>query len=359
MITENDICCSHYNRISTHLKAINDDDIATLLAEGEPVHSGTGGTSVKLEIDGVPVFVKLVPLNEIEGKLENRMSTKNLYNLPLYYQYGVGSAGFSVWREVSAHLMSTNWVLAGASRNFPLMYHWRIIEATQKKALLDEEKLKGDVAYWDGSSAVGERLRANYNARAHVALFIEHIPESLDSWLRKKLIEGGSAFDEAIEMVEKNLLETAAFINSKGMLHFDAHFQNILTDGKHLYFSDFGLTTSSQFALSKKEAQFFQDHQNYDRCYVAAVLVKWIERNVFGKDRLDVLQAYANGETPAILPATLTPLLSSIMKRYAPVAHKMHVFFDTLMEETKQAPYPASELERLWPEACFESADVK
>ena len=73
------------------------------------------------------IFVKKVPLNEIERKPENIRSTENLFGIPLYYQYGVGSGGFSVWRELSAHIMSTEWVLSSENGDLPLMYHWRII----------------------------------------------------------------------------------------------------------------------------------------------------------------------------------------------------------------------------------------
>ncbi|MFF2503082.1 hypothetical protein ACFVTY_06840 [Streptomyces sp. NPDC058067] len=49
-------------------------------------------------------------------------------------------------------------------------------------------------------------------------------------------------------------------MNSRGLLHFDAHFQNILTDGRRLYFADFGLALSSRFDLSPSEAGFFERH---------------------------------------------------------------------------------------------------
>ena len=153
-------------------------------------------------------------------------------------------------------------------------------------------------------------------------------------------------------MVERNLKDTVAFINAKGMLHFNAHFHNILTDGEQLYFSDFGLATSSQFALSKEELQFFQNHQNYDRCYVVTTLTSWIISRVFGKDRFDeVLNDYANGKTPLLLPAALTPYLSSIVKRYARITLKMNTFFKTLREEKKKLLIRLTKREQLWIEA--------
>ncbi len=337
---------SQYHRISEYLNTLSDPELTTILEQGTFLKSGISGTTFKVEINGIPLFVKQIPLNELEGKPENILSTKNLYGLPTYYQYGVGSAGFSVWRELSAHLMSASWVLSGKNENFPLLYHWRIVEKSYRKIPMDESELAEVINYWGGSSAVGERLRANYHSSAYVTLFIEYIPQTLNSWLNQQWEVGGDILDAAIEMVERNLKETVDFINGEEMLHFDAHFRNILTDGRDLYFSDFGLATSSQFTLSDEEKLFFKAHQNYDRCYVKMKLVNWIVSHIFGKDNLDdILQQYSNGTPPVGIPERATPFLLSIVKRDAAIALKMNHFFHTLIHETKQLPYPADEME--------------
>lgn len=43
-------------------------------------------------------------------------------------------------------------------------------------------------------------------------------------------------------------------MNTRGLLHFDAHFENILTDGQRLFFADYGLAISSRFELSRDES---------------------------------------------------------------------------------------------------------
>ena len=347
---------SQHSRISKYLGTLSDNDVLALLKQGDPLQSGWGET-VKLEIDGIPIFVKQVPLNEIEGNLKNIKSTENLFELPLYYQYGVGSGGFSIWRELSAHAMTTEWVLNGESQNFPLMYHWRILDSFQEKEPFDEEEFEKYVAYWENSSAIGERIKASHQASSNVVIFIEYIPETLKSWLSKEFKKGNTAIDKATAMVEENLQATSLFLNKKEMLHFDAHFYNILTDGGRLYFSDFGLAISSQFTLSKEELGFFKIHSNYDRYYVATNLTNWIISNAFGEDCVDdTLKTYAEGNTPPILPEILTPYLSSIIKRYAPIALKMNSFFETLMKRTKQDPYPAAELDQLWNEIVLNSS---
>ena len=343
--------CSRYNQISKYLKNLSDKDILTLLKQGTAMQSGWGQT-IKLEIDGIPIFVKQLPLNELEGHSNNIGSTKNLFELPVYYQYGIGSGGFSVWRELSAHVMTTDWVLNGESQNFPLTYHWRILDCFQEKKPFNEEEFKEYVAYWENQTSIGNRVRANHEASANVVIFIEHIPETLKSWLSKEFKKETIAIDKAIKMVDENLQATSLFLYKKEMLHFDAHFHNILTDGERLYFSDFGLAISSQFSLSTEESEFFQIHSNYDRYYVATELTNRIISNTFGKDCVnEILNVYAEGNTPTILPEKLTPYLSSVVKRYAPIAVKMNSFFETLIKENKQETYPAAELDQLWNEA--------
>ncbi|MGW1207306.1 hypothetical protein [Streptomyces cyaneofuscatus] len=68
-----------------------------------------GGRSALLKVDGRPVFVKEVPLTERERLPEHTRSTANLFGIPAFCQYGVGSgSGFGAWREVGVHTMTTN-----------------------------------------------------------------------------------------------------------------------------------------------------------------------------------------------------------------------------------------------------------
>lgn len=38
--------------------------------------------------------------------------TSNIHNLPLFYNYGIGSAGFGCWRELGFHIKASNWILS-------------------------------------------------------------------------------------------------------------------------------------------------------------------------------------------------------------------------------------------------------
>ena len=81
-------------------------------------------------------------------------------------------------------------------------------------------------------------------------------------------------------------------MNSRDLLHFDAHFMNLLTEGQSLYFSDFGLAISSQFKLSGDEKIFFHGHHRYDEFYTNTHLVNWLVTTFFGAENRDpMLQA--------------------------------------------------------------------
>ena len=103
--------------VAAELAKISDADLAAKILIAKQIHTGIGGTAAKLEFAGVPVFAKKIALTDLE--IKNPHSTRNLFELPTYYQYGVGSAGFGVWRELSAHQMTTKWVLDGECPNFP------------------------------------------------------------------------------------------------------------------------------------------------------------------------------------------------------------------------------------------------
>ena len=226
-----------------------------VLADVKAMHKGIGGTSLQIEIDNTPVFVKKVPLTDLELLPENHMSTANIFNLPMCYQYGIGSAGFGAWRELAAHVMTTNWVITGQCPNFPIMYHWRILKDADNKIISNEEQVDLDkyTVYWENNQEIDNRLKAKALVTHHIYLFLEFIPNHLYDWLKKQLSSSESSAIDAIKLVEHQIQETNDFQN---FLHMDAHFENILTDGKQLYYSDFGLALSDKFTLSNIEKHF-------------------------------------------------------------------------------------------------------
>ena len=127
-----------YYRINTQLAHIDKKQMDLLFNDEKKTHGW--GTNHIIKIGNSKVFVKRIPLTDIE--YQNMFSTKNHYNLPTYYNYGVGSAGFGAFRELVTHIKTTNWVLKGEIENFPLMYHYRIVPCSDKKTEINESNDK-------------------------------------------------------------------------------------------------------------------------------------------------------------------------------------------------------------------------
>ncbi|MFJ2217250.1 protein kinase family protein [Streptomyces sp. NPDC101062] len=334
-----------HGAVSTSLARYGDRALRDLVDTAEPLGSGIGGTSALLEIAGTPVFVKRVPLTDLERRPDGVRSTANVFGLPVFCQYGIGGPGFGAWRELAVHTMTTNWVRAGESEGFPLMYHWRVLPDSTPlpEELADVERA---VAYWGGGSPVRRRIEALQHSSASVTLFLEYIPQNLHQWLGRQMDIGGETADRACAMVERELDAGISFMNSRELLHFDAHFENILTDGRRLFFTDYGLALSSRFELSQEEADFFDRHQSYDRCYAAAYLVNWLVTALYGygrDDREAQVRAYAQGERPTGAPR----VAAAILARDAPLTAVMADFFRKLRHESRQTPYPLEEIRRL------------
>ncbi|MDP9847600.1 phosphotransferase [Streptosporangium lutulentum] len=342
---------SGYDTVSTALALLSDRRLGELVDEAPVIASGVGGTAVLLDIEGIPVFAKRVPLTDLERRPENIRSTANVFRLPTFCQYGLGpGSGFGAWREPAVHTMTTNWVLGRRSESFPLMYHWRVLEGPPPRTPTSEERadLADTVAYWDGSAAVRERLEAVARASAGVMLFLEYIPQNLHEWLTAQVALGDDAVESALTMVERNLRAGVSFMNANGLLHFDAHFENILTDGRRLYFADFGLAVSSRFEFLEAESGFFAEHRGYDRDYTASQLVNWLTTALSGAvdraGRVAFMNRCVDGEDLPGVPAAA----AAIIKRYAPVAVVMGRFYRELQTESRTTPYPVEEVGRAW-----------
>jgi hypothetical protein len=316
-----------YDLVSSRLTALDDQGLEALVQAAAPLDIRSVVPPALLEFDGVQIFVKKVPLTDIERDID---STANIFGLPLFYQYGVGSTGFGAWRELAANVMATDWVLAGDCAHFPMLYHWRVLPGAPRPPLTPKEEARWERAakYWNDSAAIRSRHRAITHADASLVLFVEYVPQTVNTWLTGRLAEGAETAEAAILMVDQQLNAVAAFINARGMLHFDLHFHNVLTDGAQLYVTDFGLALCSAFELSAAERDFFDQHQLYDRCYLANYLVKWI-------DEMDE-------------PFSPTPAVTALVACYRPIAGVMGGFIEKLRNETKTTPYPAAELQRLF-----------
>ncbi|OWA13219.1 hypothetical protein B9W62_00380 [Streptomyces sp. CS113] len=338
-----------HGTVSTSLALRSDRSLREFVDVGAPVGSGIGGRTVLLEVEGTRVFAKQVRLTDLERRLEHVHSTANLFGLPAFCHYGIGTIGgpgFGAWRELAAHTMTTNWVVAGDYEGFPLMYHWRVIPDSGQS--LPEELADVDraVAYWGGGSAVRRRIEALQDSTASLVLFLEYIPQNLHDWLGVQIGAGDEAAERACSMVDDELNAGIAFMNAGGLLHFDAHFENILTDGKRLFFTDYGLAISSRFDLTRDEIDFFDQHRTYDQHYAVTHLVNWLAFALYRhtpEERRTFVHACAQGVPPEGVPASVGALLL----RYAPVAAVMGDFYREFQQESREAPHPLATICRM------------
>jgi hypothetical protein len=287
----------------------------------------------------MPVFVKYMPLTELERRPQHQGSTANIFDLPAFCHYGIGSPGFGAWRELAMLAKTTRAVLDDRASMFPLTYHWRVLPDVAVETPDELRDVDAAVAYWDHAPQVRARLQALADATAVVAVFQERLPHTLSQWLTGQTHHGDQAIDAALRRVEDGLQVGVAWMNAHGWLHFDAHFDNILTDGQDLYFTDFGLALAEDFDLSPDEQAFAARHGSYDASYVLAQLVGWIVTTLSPADPLDrgaVIEAAVNGVTPPGLP----PYAAYLLARYAPIVRTVTPFYRDLQTRSRQAIYP-------------------
>lgn len=329
---------------ATTLALLGDRELAELVASGTALGTGIGGRGALVEVDGRRVFVKRVPVSDLELRPGNTRSTANLFDLPAFCHYGVGligSPGGGVWRELAVHTMTTNWVVSGRFAGFPLMHHWRILPDEPQPLPAELADVERAVAYWGGGPQVRARIEGLRTASASVALFLEYLPHTLHNWFDAELRT--DAADSACARVEQGLADITAFLQQQGLLHFDAHFRNVLTDGRQLYLADYGLALSTRFLLTPQERAFYDRHRHYDRAYTATWLVNWLATALYGhgaEGREAFVRACADGMRPEGIPRAAADLIV----RHAPVAAVMGDFDRRLRHESRLTPYPFEEL---------------
>lgn len=155
------------------------------------------------------------------------------------------------------------------------------------------------------------RLTASQRATASVVLLLESFPQNLRTWLE------AAPSPAAVQIIVRELLAATSFLSAQGFVHFDAHFENILTDGHSVYLSDFGQALWSGFSLATDESDFLERHRDFDRGYVVTKLLNF--------------------------PGTLPPSLEGC----APLAALMNDFFRRLRTEARTTPFPSAEVARL------------
>ncbi len=327
----------YYQKTSKYLGGLTEKEIGDLLDNAHVLGQGVGGACLSLNIDGKVVFVKKIPITKTEKKNPN--STINLFNLPTYYQYNLGSTRFGIWRELKIRQKTSEWVLNGNCPNFPLLYHSRVqekgdeTESDQEYQVQTEKVLK----HWGNCVAIHERTAQLSNSSTEMVLFLEYVPKTLHQWIKDELPKQTEEVNTSFLQMVEELFAVVQFMKEHEVLHFDTHFHNILTDGEHVYFSDFGLASALEFDLSKDERSFFQKHKDYDHHYVSAEIAMRVLSALKGKQACkDLVYEYKKtGRFNAAIP----PELEELVKKCLPSAAILYSFREDLIKN-KKAPYP-------------------
>jgi hypothetical protein len=264
------------------------------------------GASQSAELAGSRVFVKRIPLTAVERA--HMFSTRNRFRLPAFYHYGVGSAGFGVFRELAAHARTTAWVLDGTVQSFPLLYHARVMPRTlpagDRVVDIDEYARR-----WNGSRAVARYMKARANADHEIWLVLEHFPYTLATWL--------PANQGAASRVTEQLLHTITLLRSRGIIHFDAHFWNVVGDGETWYLTDFGLLLDGEYELADGERAFLTRHSHFDygesiASLGSVVLAVFLAMDPESRDHVALKYGIGPGADPVCVLVTLVERLEEI-----------------------------------------------
>lgn len=332
---------ARYAALHGPLSSIKDQQLTQTVAAAAPHSVGIGGRTAQLTMSGIPVFVKRIPLTDLELQPRHAGSTANIFELPTYYQYGLGSAGFGAWRELTAHTITTDWVLGRKYAGFPLLYHWRVLPDTAPSGFADEfGGVAGAAGRWDGLPAVHRRLAAIRQSSHSLTLFLEHVPHTVADWLAAHRRPG-----VVHSWLAQALARGASFLSAQKFVHFDAHFANILTDGQGIYFGDMGLALSREFDLSPEEVDFLARHRSYDHCYVENQLLgHYLAEYVRDSEQYETfLHDWIAGSRPANIP----PELAALLDQHAQPAAILSQFHRNLLNNSRQTPFPNHAIEQV------------
>ena len=318
------------------------DDALTAWRDAVSGSDGWGSHRVLL-LDGVEVFTKSLLVTDRE--LADPGGTHNIHGLPSFYSYGLGSAGFRAGRELALHEKTTRWVLEGACTHFPLTYHHRLLPAGRSTPKVAPEALDAYVASWNGDASIRALLKARNAATHELFMVMEFVPHVVRDWF--------SDHPDAAPRFVEQMLPTGRFLAEQGVVHFDAHGGNILTDGGDFFLTDFGLGMDRAFDLSPAEQAFLARHRHYDRGMLACGLLIPLAgaiRALSADARRAIEARHGNTRTTTLAPLTRqlmekgllqVPLeLVDSLEPYLDVIPHLVGFFDALQSPSKAVRFP-------------------
>lgn len=308
------------------LAALADDELVALLPEAS--YDQGWGASCTIVVDDAPVFLKRLPLTDVE--VEKPGSTRNHFKLPTYYAYGVGSAGFGSWREVVAHRTTSG------TPGFPVLLHERVMPRTAMPRQDLPWTSEGYVSYWNGNRRIGEYMAARDAATHEVWVLLEHLPQTGNEWVLANEAQVDVILEAAYDIVRR--------LGDLGIVHFDSHLGNVITDGDGFRLSDFGLAAGDHFELTAAERRFVDRHRYYDLGIVVASLGQQLMGRLGTRRPSDLADAVEHIDE---LPFALAPELQAAYTRLRAPMLYMVEHFARMMRPAKRSRYDDATLRDL------------
>lgn len=216
--------------------------------------------------------MKKIPLTTLE--YNNMFDTSNLYNLPTFYNYPIGSAGINCFRELTMHIKTTNWVLEGKIKHFIMMYHYRIIKK-ENHIIDDIQKVE---TKWNGNKNIKKYLIERLNAPYEIIVVMEYFPITLNEWLKQDITN--------VYSYKKQIYPLLNFLQEQHVIHFDSHSKNFVVSKEGIiYMIDFGLVLDLEFNLTKEEIKFFNKNTMFDYgLSIMNILLPLLYHTIYIKD---------------------------------------------------------------------------
>lgn len=113
---------ARHQRLSAFLASRSNVELAELVGAGRVISVGVGGGAALIDVDSVPVFTNRILLTDRE--VADSGSAPNLFDRPMFCQYGIGGPSFNAWRELAANIIVTDAVLPARHNRSRSLYLW-------------------------------------------------------------------------------------------------------------------------------------------------------------------------------------------------------------------------------------------
>lgn len=246
-----------YYLLNDKLSKLSDNEIIKIIEKRDNMNI--------ILIYDTKLLIKIIP---IANKYINRkMETKNIYNLPNYYNYGFVNIEVNPWRELILNIKTTNLVLIEKCNFFPLLYFYKVIKI---KKPIDLKNIYVNDKY----------LQDKLKSKIYLIMFMEYIPVLTIDYLKKN-----SDFIEDFYNKSKKIIK---FLNKNKIIHNNPIINNFLIDkNKKIYLTNFNLSLFKEFKLNNDEKNFMKNNKDIDNFYIKDNILFCYLNKTYNNDKIN------------------------------------------------------------------------